>query len=377
MRNVKNKEKQNASTLRKGTRIIWLLVNCAFILCYFVAMLSPYLSPRVSQIPAFLNLGFFLLLFLLIILWIYHLITRNWKYLVLYSVIILLSSGYILNYFPLHLGKKLTAERDLRIMTYNVMCMGEREKSSGERLAARFILEKGADIVALQEAYLFQKGMTNKEALVSLFGNQYPFIHSIKGKGQVILSKYEILYHDNIDYESLGNGSQAYILQLPNDKTMLLVNNHMESYMIREDELNKYKGYIKDFKIKQLPQQILEVKRRLGPKLNQRAYAAEVVKKEIINLVKSYEPDIVVVLGDLNDTPMSYTYQQMRGVYRDAFAETGFGISPSFNEPLMPFRIDHLFYDGPIRAVGSSLPTKKDYSDHNPLIVDFKWKKID
>ncbi|MDN4753998.1 endonuclease/exonuclease/phosphatase family protein [Porphyromonadaceae bacterium W3.11] len=367
-------EKIVKKPLRHTAKFIGGIINGLFILIYILAMLSPYLSPRVSQIPAFLNLGFILILPLLVIFWLYHLICRNWRYFSVYSAMTLLSLGYILNYFPLHTGKSLTANRDIRIMTYNVCGLTYKDPDTGERLAARFITEKGADIVALQEAYLNQKGISNEQALQKIFGKQYPYIHSAHRKSQALLSKYKILAIEEIEYPTIGNGSHAYILQLPNHKKMLLVNNHMESYVLKENELNRYKEYVKNFQIKQIPKQILEIKRRLGPKLNQRAYAAKIVNEEMEKLCNKYEPDYVVVLGDLNDTPMSYTYQQVKAGYRDAFSETGFGISASFNEPFMPFRIDHLFYGGPLKAIGSSIPVKKSYSDHNPLIVDFEFQ---
>lgn len=353
-----------------------LLLNSAFILLYILALTSPYLSPCVSQIPAFLNLAFIVLLPILIILFLFCLFARRWRYVAVYLILILASSNYIAAYHPLHCGKKLTADRDIRIMTYNVEGLSMKDKETGESLAARYILDKGADIVALQETYIMTKGTTNTEELKKIFGKQYPFIHS-SAKGQAILSKFEILHKDEIEYPALGNGSFAYILKVKEGKTMLLVNNHLESYVLRDQELEKYKGYIKEFKLREFPKQMLEIKRRLGPKLNQRAVSAESVRKEVDAICKEHEVDYVVVLGDLNDTPKSYTYQQVKNGFRDAFKETGCGIKPTYNEPFMPFRIDHLFYTGDMKAVGSEIPHKKKYSDHNPLIVDFKWVEND
>lgn len=367
------KEQKAKSPLKATTRLIGLIINGIVLGVYFMALLSPYLSPRISQVPAFLNLGFLILLFLLMVLWLYYLIFRRWRYLILYTVVILISSGYILNTFPLNFGKGLRADRDLRVMTYNVIEFTQKDETTGEPLAAKFILEKGADIVALQEAGYYTRGKKNEELLKNFFGKQYPYIHSAKGKSQALLSKYPILYVDEIEYSSIGNGTHAYIIQLPNNRTLLAVNNHMESYVLKDKEIEKYKDYIRDFKPKEIPKQLLEVKRRLGPKLNQRAYAAEIVKKEVERLRLKYEPDYVIIMGDLNDTPMSYTYQQLKSGYQDAFAQTGLGMKVSYNEPFMPFRIDHLFYDGALKATGSEIPSKRKYSDHNPLIVDFQY----
>lgn len=71
---------------------------------------------------------------------------------------------------------------------------------------------------------------------------------------------------------------------------------------------------------------------------------------------------------------MSYTYQQLKNGMNDAYAETGLVLG-IYNERLMPFRIDHLFYQGNLKAIGSSIPKYKSHGDHNPLIVDFRWDK--
>lgn len=90
--------------------------------------------------------------------------------------------------------------------------------------------------------------------------------------------------------------------------------------------------------------------------------------REIIN--KSPYP--VVVCGDLNDLPGSYTYTTIKGELKDAFLEKGFGIGRTYNQLAPTLRIDHMLYDGDyLNCLGYKSPYTS-LSDHNPVIANFE-----
>lgn len=357
--------------LRVTTQVIELIPNLVFLLIYLVAMLAPCIAPTKTQIPAFLNLAFGGILLVLIALWLFYLLRRKWIYFGVYTAVILLSWSYVFSYFPINFGKGLDDDdHDLRVMTYNVRSFLGRTKD-GKPLVPDLIREYDADIVALQEASFYPDLISASQKIKKLLVN-YPYVHVYRS--QAFASKYPIKEKEEIEYKSYGNGSYAYLVEVPEGRLVLVVNNHMESYSLNEKEREEYKEYLRDLRLKVLPKQFMAVKKRLGPSLNQRAFAAQRVNDELRALQEKYKPDLTIVLGDLNDTPMSYTYKQLRSGMRDAYAETGLGLGVSYNDRWMPFRIDHLFYEGKAKAVGSTLPKYKDHSDHNPLIVDFNWK---
>lgn len=347
-----------------GVGLLEGICNALFALLYLLALLAPVVSPRVTQVPALLNLSFIGLLLALFLLFCFYLLRRKWWYVLGYFALFLLSSGYIFTYIPVHFGKGLNALRDLRVMSYNVSSFAFTDKQ-GTPLALHEIQMRDADIVALQEA-------PSLKYLKHTLGKQYSYVYAERHKSPALLSKYPILWSKEIEYPTFANGSTAHWIELPRGKHLLLVNNHMESYAIKAAEIEQYKRYLTEFKLTELPKQLLVVKNRLGPKLNQRAVAAEVVRKAVQDYARELQPDAIIVLGDLNDTPMSYTYAQLSAGRRDAFAETGLGLGVSFNARMMKFRIDHLFYSGSLDALGSSIPPRVRYSDHNPLIVDFR-----
>ena len=58
----------------------------------------------------------------------------------------------------------------------------------------------------------------------------------------------------------------------------------------------------------------------------------------------SHSPHPVVVCGDFNDTPMSYTYSQFISSLTDSFRNTSFGIGKTYAGKIPAGRIDYIFH---------------------------------
>lgn len=350
-------------------KLIWLAVTVVALLLYGGAMLSPYVSPTNSQIPAFLNLAYPVLLAGLILLLVISLLLRSWRSAIAIVLALLLSSGYIFTYLPLH-SSSLSDDRDMRVLTYNVGNFAFTD-SEGTPCALSLIRESGADVVCLQESLspsqIQSKGTWGRELIQT-----YPHRIYHTDDRLLMMSKLPIIKSGRVDYKSYANGSAWYLLQLASGETLLLINNHMESYSLGSEEKETFKSYLKDPSLDNIKGRLLKVKRRLGPSLNIRAGASNAVREQVRSLREQYHPSFTIVCGDFNDTPMSYCYTQIRDEYRDAFVDAGGGLGISFNEPFYAFRIDHLFYGGPLQATAAKIPSRDKCSDHNPLLVDFK-----
>jgi endonuclease/exonuclease/phosphatase family metal-dependent hydrolase len=95
-----------------------------------------------------------------------------------------------------------------------------------------------------------------------------------------------------------------------------------------------------------------------------RGEQAQLVKSE---LDKSPYP--LILCGDFNDVPNSYTYSTIRGTRNDAFLAAGFGIGRTFASLSPTLRIDYIFSDTYFK-VGQFKKTKIPWSDHYPLVAD-------
>lgn len=359
----------------KTTWTIELILEVILVSLYGGALLSPYVSPQIISIPAVLNLAFPLIFLFFALMTIAHLLRRRWKYLILHVILLILSAGYLKSYFPITL-KETEEIQDLRVMTYNVS--GFLPNRANSLSAENIIRDSEANIVCLQEAILSRDEDENAQAFRKKFGKIYPhrdahFDYKTHTQGLVLLSKHPIMKKHVIEYpyKTDGNASVAYLIKLPNDKKLLLVNNHMESYRLTKKEKDNYTNVTKENFFKRIPTLVRELYGRLGKPLSKRALASKEVQKEVQRLKDAYKPDYTIITGDMNDTPMSYTYCKMRGTLKDAYEDKGSGIGASYNEPLFYFRIDHLFYDEQMTVLRAKLPRYKWSSDHNPLIVDF------
>lgn len=359
----------------KTTWTIELILEVILVSLYGGGLLSPYVSPQIVSIPAVLNLAFPIIFLFFVLMTVVYLLRRRWKYLIIHAILLIISISYLKSYFPITL-KENEAVQDLRVMTYNVS--GFLPNRANSLSAENIIRNSEADIVCLQEAILSRDEAENALAFRKKFGKVYPhrdahFDYKTHSQGLVLLSKYPIVKKHVIEYpyKTDGNASVAYLIRLPNDKKLLLVNNHMESYRLTKKEKDSYTNVTKENFFKRIPSLVRELYGRLGKPLSKRAQASREVQKEVKHLKDTYKPDYTIITGDMNDTPMSYTYSKMRSSLRDAYKDKGMGIGVSYNEPLFYFRIDHLFYDERMTVLRAKLPRYKWSSDHNPLIVDF------
>ena len=97
------------------------------------------------------------------------------------------------------------------------------------------------------------------------------------------------------------------------------------------------------------------------------AFIRRATETEQITAHMRKSPYPVIWCGDMNDTPMSFSYHQLRelGLY-DAFVGSGQGIGHTYIGAFPSFRIDHILHSGRLHAWDfHTLP--EDLSDHRPI----------
>ena len=86
----------------------------------------------------------------------------------------------------------------------------------------------------------------------------------------------------------------------------------------------------------------------------------------ISELIKK-SPHPVLVCGDFNDTPLSYSYHKLAKNMKDAFVEQGKGYGNTYNGKLPAMRIDYILSDTLFQIHQFNIG-KIDMSDHYPVI---------
>ena len=269
------------------------------------------------------------------------------------------------SWFPIHFKQEEATGETLKVLSYNVEFLSHAGKDSVDGLnpIIAYIRDLDPDIVCMQEVgnEFIQKGRFDTKTKKALKAYRY-FASGEKEERYSVacMSKYPILKFYRIEYESMSNSSWIYDIKIGHD-TIRVINNHLESNKLNREEKDQYTEIIQ----KRESAKITKVAGLLGNKVGKstriRGNQADAVSKAIHD-----SPFQVVVCGDFNDAPGSYTYRKIRSDMLDCWVEKGNGWGHTFHENLFLFRIDYILNTPAIRCV----KTKVDhvhFSDHFPL----------
>ncbi len=87
----------------------------------------------------------------------------------------------------------------------------------------------------------------------------------------------------------------------------------------------------------------------------------------VANVIHRNRTDYMIVCGDFNDSPVSYTHRVVGKGLVDAYAEAGFGPGFSYNQSMLYFRIDHLLVSEKFRVLKCDVDRSIQASDHYPV----------
>ena len=331
--------------------------NVATVLVMLLVGYSDRLNP--ADHPLLSTLGMTLPVFLLInLVFLFFWLVFKWR-MVWISVL-----GLVLAYVPISIYMPLNSSQDipegaLKIISYNVCAYGGNFKyDDGFEKVRDYLVEENPDIVCIQEdidtwrRYVFlhyEKTFAYNDTMVIANNPQ-----SYNALG--IHSKYPIIHRERIAYPSKANGSVAWWLKVGND-TLIVVNNHFESCHLNKDDRVQYLQMIKG---KMPRDSVREESKLLLVKLAE----ANAKRSGQIRTVRQYALDYsqypVIVCGDFNDSPISYSRHAMAEVLTDCYATTGKGIGLSYNQKAFSFRIDHFFCNDKLQPYRCEIDGKMD-----------------
>lgn len=347
---------------------MWILKTGILLAAVSLAMsyFARYVHPAGTWLFAFFGLLFPQLVVLNLLLAVLWIIIKR-KIFWLHLAVILPSFFFLPAYVQWRGGSDKAGQPaqgdEIKIITYNVHLFGintaARTLQTLPGIAA-FIGKEAPDIVCLQEAAVFDT------AAVSRLFPDYPYIHfrprRLFGKAWFItatLSRHPILNREVIVFPNSGNVC-IYTDIAVHGQTVRVYNNHLES-----TRLNLAMSFSRLKEDTGRNEEIKRVTVRLRDAFKKRAAQVDTVAAHIAS-----SPYPVLVCGDFNDLPMSYTYRKMKGRRHDAFMTAGSGMPSSFRSALPAFRIDYIFNDDYFKATRFYIP-KVRYSDHYPAVAVF------
>ena len=105
--------------------------------------------------------------------------------------------------------------------------------------------------------------------------------------------------------------------------------------------------------------------------MTERLYENSCTRSRQANIIREQieqSPYPVIVCGDFNDVPMSYTYRTLASKLNDSFSEMGNGYSYTFCGFFDLLRIDYILSSKQFRTLSYEvLPIK--LSDHYPVMA--------
>jgi endonuclease/exonuclease/phosphatase family metal-dependent hydrolase len=350
--------------MKRIIRLIFLTINIVAAGCLLLAYLCCWVNPEKVWWLGLLGLGFLYLLIINLLFIGYWLLTAKKKYAILSLLIVVCGWGITLRNVRFF-GKNMSptfAEKSISVLSFNVHMFRQANGTgeNGEKMNIHhFFRELQADILCLQEFANIDK---MPERISS--GTKMPHHHvemSLGRLGIATFSRYpvvgaKLLYSDNsvnacmyTDLLIAGDTIRVFNVHLKsigfgNKQRDLLENAIRKEY--RESDVKTFKSIVKH---------IVNASIR-------RAKQVEIVERHIAE-----SPYPVIICGDFNDPPVSYSYQKIRGNRKDAFTEAGHGFSFTYNIGRISHqRIDFILHSPEFEAYDYKSP-RVMLSDHYPV----------
>jgi endonuclease/exonuclease/phosphatase family metal-dependent hydrolase len=274
-------------------------------------------------------------------------------------------------------------QKTFSVLSYNVRLFDlynwtENKKTRDSII--QLVNNQNAEIICFQEFFHEDTGKFNtldtlKQILkIKNVHIEYSaHVKNVNHWGIATFSKYPILKKGVFNFPDETDNVSIFTDLLIGNDTVRIYNLHLESVRFRSEDYKALESITgkKDQTNLDGPQRILSRMRR--------AYIRRARQTDIISEHISQCPYPVLLCGDFNDPPSSYSYHQISKNLEDSFDKGKAGFGSTYNG-LIPFlRIDYLLYDPESFECDSMQVINKEFSDHLPVkaVLRFIPKKTD
>ncbi len=320
--------------------------------------LAPWVNPETLQHISLFGLFFPILVFINILFVIYWIFNKG-RY-AFFSGMILLFGWNSLGGF-MQMGNSESSEVEtIRILSYNVrgLHFDKKDKTTISALT-NFITNTQRDI----DVFCFQEKGRTDETLLHLILPDHEYIGSIYG--MAIFSKYQIL--DKGVLKIGGNTGEAVWadINFPAGKARIY------SYHLSSNLISKQTDAL-------LEEADLNEETWIGFKGILSSYTGHAIKRKqqldkLMDHVRK-SPYPVIMAGDMNDVPQSYTYRLFTKNRQDTFRAKGKGLGVTFGETYPFLRIDYIIPDKNFKILSHEVNQVK-FSDHYPIRANLSFEK--
>lgn len=330
-------------------------LNVFLIVITFIAYILPFLAPKTFPLLSVLTLFmpvFFIFNSLFFVYWAVQLKKR----MMMSGLVLLIGITFINKFYKFSTKEYPESDKDFVVMSYNVRLFNLfkwQNKLDIPETILGFINDKNPDILCIQE-------YSNSAHLdLKVYPHRYIFIDGKKIKtGQAIFSKFPILYEGNIIFPNSDNN--VIYADIKRGKDIIRVYNmHLQSIKISPD-VSDISDNIDH--VNQEKSQLIYT--RISKGFRQQQEQAEIFKE---NIKQCKNP--IIICGDMNNSPFSYVYRNIKGKLKDAFEEAGEGFGATYKFRYYPARIDYIFTDSKMKVKEFESFPDFENSDHYPIMT--------
>jgi endonuclease/exonuclease/phosphatase family metal-dependent hydrolase len=341
-----------------------------------LAYLAPFVHPNTLRVIPFFGLAYpVILLITLVLLLIWSLARSKWA---IYTLLVLLIGGK-LHFRMISLGSNPEfipeASKNLAVLSYNVRLFGLYTSDENERLTNRnamfsYVESINPDVACFQEFYHQDRptAFATRDSLIQSLGiRDYHerYAHKLRGRqnfGVCILSKYPIIAKGDIMFDTQSENDFNYCIYVDvvkNTDTFRIYNVHLQSIKLKQEEYAVFTN--DDGRTVEPPSTFRLLIDKLRVAYPKRAEQARKVAEHV-----QTSPYPVIVCGDFNDTPMSYSYNQFDKFLKDSFRQCAFGIGSTYVGKVPAGRIDYIFHSEELHSSDFGIQ-QKSFSDHRAI----------
>lgn len=339
------------------TRIL-LLINMIVVFATLISYAAPYVDPKYTWLFSIFGLGFPIFL-LLNIGFVFFWTMQKPRFALISLLCLLLGWNHIKGFIAFN-GANIEADGNaFELVSFNVsnafFGYDSRKKNMKEvRQNYKELIDQlsDADVLCLQEV---------RTDALKIIKEKFPKynMHQVE-KGAIIISRFPIIKKGEIDFGTITNSCVWADIRLKSD-TVRIYSFHLKSNRISSDaeKLANADSLTTD-------RAWYDIKSMLRKFKNNHIGRSKQAEKVNAHVLKSPYP--VILAGDMNDTPVSYTYKVFSEQRKDAFRERGMGIGTTYAGIIPLLRIDYIFLDKSLRVSQFDVIRQK-VSDHYPIIA--------
>ena len=350
-------------------------LNICAVAALLASYLSGYISPDKFWIMAFFGLAYPIFLIINLLFIVFWIIT--WKRFVFVSLIsILIGFNSLLAIYPIRFSKPTVLPYPkIKIISFNVHSLYGNQRADSQQetksKVTEFLSAQNADFICVQEFFAigedFSQTLLKFASSIHLdyysFKNYREFNNKRKINAIATFSRFPIV---NFGCFRLPERSHYAIFSdiVMNGDTIRIYNLHLESIRFGNEDYSFYSHLTEPDIEESTP--IKEGSKRMLWKLRK----AFILRSKQVKALREHItscPYPIILTGDFNDTPSSYTYHQLTNGLTDSFIESGHGLFNSTYAGKFPaFRIDYILHSDKFKAI-SFANFDVDLSDHYPI----------